>query len=216
MSGQALTDTSDMVAVHRVFRNELGLAPARVSGLSGDADRRAMLANYYDNILAFLQVHHEGEEEILFPLLEERAPEDTAAVRRAASQHHEVLTLLGSAKDSVLGWSEKGSIADSAIGDSLDALCAELVPHLDEEEETICPLAAAHVSAEEWGRLPQHGMAAFSGDKIWLILGLILEQLSAEQRAHVLAHLPPPAVEMWSGFGENAFTELVGEVRRGS
>ena len=69
------------------------------------------------------------------------------------------------------------------------------------------PLAGANLSMEEWGAMPAHGMAAFDGDKIWLILGLIRERMTDEQRAAMTAHMPPPALEMWSSFGEQAFKD---------
>ena len=70
--------------------------------------------------------------------------------------------------------------------------CAtHLVEHLDEEERLGLPLAAEYLSAEEWGRLPGHGLAAFDGDKVWLILGLIRERMNEEQRVAMLAHMPP-------------------------
>ncbi len=67
----------------------------------------------------------------------------------------------------------------------MDALCTHLGEHLDEEEQKVLPLAAANLSMEEWGALPAHGMANFHGDKIWLILGLIRERMTDEQRAEM-------------------------------
>ncbi len=89
---------------------------------------------------------------------------------------------------------------------------AHLAEHLDEEEAEVLPLAAENLSAEEWGALPGHGMANFHGDKIWLILGLIRERMNDEQRAAMLEHMPPPAVEMWTGFGEQAFRDYAAVV----
>ncbi len=40
----------------------------------GDEARRARIADYYDNVLWFLEAHHNGEEELVFPLLRERSP----------------------------------------------------------------------------------------------------------------------------------------------
>ncbi len=73
-------------------------------------------------------------------------------------------------------------------------------------------LCAENLSLEEWGALPGHGMAAFQGDKIWLILGLIRQRMNDAQRAAMLEHMPPPAVEMWTGFGEQAFKDLSTQV----
>ena len=55
-------------------------------------------------------------------------------------------------------------------------------------------------------------MANFHGDKIWLILGLIRERMTEEQTAAMLAHMPPPALDMWTGFGEQAFKDYSSEV----
>ena len=82
------------------------------------------------------------------------------------------------------------------------------------EEAEIVPLAGDHVTVEEWGMLPAHGFANFTGDKVWLILGLIRENFTDEQRAIMLAQMPPPAVEMWQSMGEASFDQMMAEVRQ--
>ena len=42
----------------------------------GDAERVALIANYYENVLSFLEAHHDGEEHLVFPLLRERCAGD--------------------------------------------------------------------------------------------------------------------------------------------
>jgi len=98
------------------------------------------------------------------------------------------------------------------VVDDLGALRTQLVTHLDREESDALPLCEANLSVEEWGSLSGHGMANFHGDKIWLILGLIRERMTEAQRAAMLEHMPPPAVEMWTSFGEQAFKELSDQV----
>jgi hypothetical protein len=90
-------DTSDMAAVHQVFRSSLASAPVLIESAAGGEDRRTLIASYYTNVLAFLETHHDGEEELLFPLLIERAPQQKTDVDLAIEQHQEVLTLLGTA-----------------------------------------------------------------------------------------------------------------------
>ena len=54
-------DTTDMFAVHGVFRDTLGAAPVLVRGVAdSDIARRALVANYYENVLAFLESHHDS------------------------------------------------------------------------------------------------------------------------------------------------------------
>ncbi|HEX6538573.1 MAG TPA: hypothetical protein VF155_05280 [Candidatus Dormibacteraeota bacterium] len=57
-------------------------------------------------------------------------------------------------------------------------------------------------------------MAHFNGDKLWLILGLIFEQLPPEVVTTLLTSvLPPPVVDMWEGSGKAAFADFMGRVR---
>jgi len=208
-------DTSDMAAVHKVFRESLASAPQFVASATGDDVRRAMIANYYANLIDFLKVHHDGEEELLFPVLSERVPEQHSILDKATSDHHAVVGLMATVNDHIETWQVKGDDGAQGILDALAALQATLIPHLDEEEAEIVPLAAAHMNAAEWGELPGHAMGHFQGDKIWLILGLIRENFTQQQRDMMLAHMPPPAREMWETMGEQSFNELIVQVRQG-
>jgi iron-sulfur cluster repair protein YtfE (RIC family) len=206
-------DVSELIAVHGVFRDTLGAAPELVGTIApDDSERLALVANYYDNILHFLEAHHDGEEEIVFPLLRDRCPDQHALLDRLDAQHKEAIALLTTAQGSLAAWAGGDGDAGGAVVDDLGALRAQLVQHLDREEAEALPLCAENLSAEEWGSLSGHGMANYHGDKIWLILGLIRERMTEPQRAAMLEHMPPPAVEMWTTFGEQAFNELSHQV----
>jgi len=207
-------DTGDMVAVHQVFRSSLASAPALVGSARGEDARRALIADYFANILAFLEVHHEGEEQLVFPLLTERAPQCQALLARMATQHTDVVGTLDETKDVLTRWSKEGDDAADDTARSLQALGAALSTHLDEEEAEILPLAQEYLSLEEWGALPGHGMANFTGDKVWLILGLIRENFTPQQSAAMLEHMPLPALAMWQTMGESAFEAMIADVRQ--
>jgi hypothetical protein len=197
-----------MFAVHGVFRDALGAAPTLVGGIApGDAERVALIANYYENILSFLHTHHEGEEELVFPLLRERCDGAGELMDRMAEEHHEALDLLEQARAALAAWPGGDEAAQKAAQERLVELGSHLNEHLLEEEQKVLPLADANLSMEEWGAMPAHGMAAFDGDKIWLVLGLIRERMTDDQVAAMTAHMPPPALEMWTTFGEQAFKE---------
>jgi hypothetical protein len=210
-------DVTDLIAVHRVFRDTLADAPVLVGGAtSEDTARVQLIANYYDNILRFLQVHHDGEEALVFPKLRERCPGKQEVIDSLESQHEEIVRLLENAERSIAAWPGGGAAEQLEVTDSLEALRMQLVVHLNEEEGTALELCADNLTPEEWGALPGHGMANFTGDKIWLIMGLIRERLTDEQRVEMIEHMPPPAVEMWTGFGERAFKELSAQVADGA
>ena len=212
-AGAPRPNTTDMYAVHGVFRDTLRAAPTLVGSVAaGDSDRAALIANYYENILSFLHAHHEGEELLVFPLLRERCDGAGALIDEMAEQHHEALELLEQAQAALAAWPGGDAAAQRATQDRLDELCSHLDEHLVEEEQKLLPLAGEHLSMQEWGALPGHGMAAFEGDKIWLILGLIRERMTDGQRAAMEANMPPPALEMWTGFGEQAFKDYAAVV----
>ena len=202
-----LTDTSDMPAVHQVFRLSLAAGPSFVASAAGSDERRALISNYYVNVIDFLEAHHEGEELLVFPLLSERAAGSLSVVDVARQQHVDVTALMEAAKTCMHEWESTGDTAAETAVQSLQALTEVLIPHLDQEEAELLPLASRHLSGEEWGQLPGHAMRRFGGDKIWLILGLIRERQTEEQRAAMTANMPLPAREMWTGFGQQAFKD---------
>ncbi len=207
-AGPPRPDTRDMFAVHGVFRDCLGAAPILVGGIApGDTERVALVANYYENILSFLESHHDGEEHLVFPLLRERCDGADELIDHMAEQHHEALELLERASAALTAWPGSDAAAQQAAQERLDELCSHLGEHLAEEEQKVLPLAGEYLSMEEWGALPGHGLANFHGDKIWLILGLIRERMTDDQRAAMMAHMPPPALDMWTSFGEQAFKD---------
>jgi hypothetical protein len=213
-SDMGLTDTSDMPCVHRVFRSSLASGPDFVASAAGSDERRALIANYYVNLIAFLEVHHEGEEMLVFPLLSERAGNDRSEVDKSTRQHAEVVALMEGVKSRMGEWDSAGEAKAAAAAASLRALDEVLIPHLDDEESTIVPLASRYLTPQEWGQLPGHAMGHFGGDKIWLIIGLIRENFSEAQRQMMLEKMPPPARQMWESMGQADFTDLIAQVRQ--
>jgi hypothetical protein len=207
-------DTSDMAAVHKVFRSSLASGPEFVSSAAGDDTRRALIANYYDNIVAFLTAHHEGEDQLVYPLLIERAPEQRSVFELGTRQHEDLLPLKDAVTASVDSWRAKGDSAASELVSSLRALDEVLTAHLDYEEAEVVPLAGEYLTIEEWGALPGHTLGAFKGDKVWLIMGLVRENFTQEQRDAMLEHLPPPARQMWETMGEASFNDVIAQVRQ--
>lgn len=211
----ALTDTSDMVRVHRVFRESFATAAPLVGSVApGDADRAEVVGSYYANVLAFLHSHHEGEDELVWPKLLERCPAEAETISRVAQQHQTVVSSLEAADARLAEWRADPQVESGAsLAAALATLGAELAAHLDDEERVILPIAAEHMSPQEWGELPSHGMAHFGGDKIWLILGLIQEQMTPELIAHMESMMPPPVRDFWISTGRPQFQAFIAQLR---
>jgi hypothetical protein len=205
------TDVSDMYAVHQVFRDTLAAAPTLLSDpAASEPARAALLGDFYNNVLAFLHGHHEGEDVLIFPLLRERCPSET--VERVAAQHSDVADLVGQSETLLEQWSAGHDEARQQLGDVLSQLGDRMAEHLDDEERNVLPLCAEHLTPQEWGMQPGRGMQTFRGNKVWLVIGLIRARMTDAQREQMLANMPPPAVEMWTGFGKAAYDELMAQV----
>jgi Hemerythrin HHE cation binding domain len=206
-------DVSDMYPVHNAFRDTLAAAPWLVGDVAESNDsRRELVGNFYNNIIAFLHVHHHGEEELVFPVLRQRSPENLVLINLIAEQHHDIEGLVSESVSLLEQWCDGDEGIKRQCAQTLCALGEAMREHLDDEEARLLPLCSTTMTEPEWGALPGHAMAAFDGDKIWLILGLIRERMNDVQRERMLAHMPPPAVQMWTNFGESAFDQLMGEI----
>ena len=162
--------------------------PTLVGGIApGDAERVALIANYYENILSFLEAHHDGEEQLVFPLLRERCAGDGALIDRMDEQHHEALALLEEAKAALGRLARRATPRRSRRPRSDWTRCARTCASIStRRRQKCCRWPRSTSPCEEWGALPGHGMANFHGDKIWLILGLIRERMNDEQRAAMI------------------------------
>ena len=151
-----------MALAHDGLRFALTSAPALIGSAKGDGVRRGLVAGYYSAVLSGLEVHHHGEEELLFPLLIERFPDERKKVDLGAQQHHEVVSFLASAEIAVTDWAKQGDSESTNAVLSLAALEQCLSVHLDHEESAIVPLEARLTEDERiayMGRLVKHHMA---------------------------------------------------------
>jgi hemerythrin-like domain-containing protein len=192
-----------MIGLHQVFRDALAAGPDLIGTVEPrDTERVAFVTNHYINVLRLLHTHHEGEDELLTPRLLQRCPDQADTITRIGNQHEEVLGALGDAETALGAWEADPTehTRDAAVA-SIAALEAALTPHLDQEEREILPIAASCINVAEWGELPAHGMQHFDGDKPWLILGLVQDQMTPAQLAGMQAHMPPAQAAFWANTG---------------
>ena len=208
-------NTRDMLGIHQVFRDAFALAPQLVGSVCNDhADRVDAVASYYANVLAMLHVHHEGEDELIWPKLLERAPEQAALIERMQADHAGLLVALTESERRLAAWRE---LSDIDRGASLAAALATLgvlcAAHFDAEERKVLPLAAEVCTVEEWAELPAHAMRSFTGDRLWLVIGLVQEQMPPEARAGMEAGMPAPIRDMWLGGGRASYEQFITALR---
>jgi iron-sulfur cluster repair protein YtfE (RIC family) len=190
-----LTDVHDMVVVHRAFRRELGALPALVRAVRpGDTARAAVVAGHARMMIRGLHLHHTSEDELLWPKLLERVTLESALVERMEAQHEQVHEHLDRLAPALERWvAEARPAVTDEVADIVDSLVAVLWVHLEEEEREILPLAARHITPEEWAQLGEHGLAEMSRAELPLMVGAVLEEATPEEAAEMVAKLPLPA-----------------------
>jgi hemerythrin-like domain-containing protein len=209
------TDVSDMLAVHRALTAALDAAPGYVAEADLDSQRVEVIGSFCENVIEFLHVHHTGEDELIYPVLEERCAERRSELERINDQHKLLHAPMDAGRSAVASWRAASSTDNAqAVIDAIASIVEPLGPHLVEEETVLLPIASKWMSVEEWGRLPGHHMMSFRADKPWLMLGLVREQLDQEHRDGMLAGMPPEMRTVWTEHMEPGFNAFIAEVRR--
>ena len=210
-----MADATAMNRFHRILREALDAAPVLVGSVAADDNDRAdLVGSYYANVLNLLHAHHEAEDLTIFPLLVGRLPEHVDVITRVNAEHDAVLGALEPAEQIVAAWREQpsGAARDAAV-EALASLRTILVAHLDHEEAEVVPLIALCINVAEWGEMSAVAFQRFSGDKPWLVIGLVQEQMLATENATMEANMPPPVHDFWVGSGRAMFQDFVAELR---
>src|SRR5581483_4031626 len=91
-------DVRDMAIVHRTFRKAYEESARLVRAEPAPTPGRVtFLADHIDFALAALHHHHEVEDELLYPKLIERAPDQALMTKQVEHEHEVIRTALESA-----------------------------------------------------------------------------------------------------------------------
>ncbi|MGH3459474.1 hemerythrin domain-containing protein [Aeromicrobium sp.] len=210
-----LCDATAMTRFHGIFREALDAAPRFVGAApADDGDRAEFVGSYYDNVLRLLHAHHEAEDVTIYPQMVERLAEQADVINRVNAEHEVVLGSLEAAEQAVSAWrADPSSETRDAAGAALATLKTILLEHLDHEEADVVPLIGQCITVAEWDTMSGTAFGMFSGDKVWLAVGLIQEQMLAEENTKMEANMPPPVHDFWVNSGRTMFQDYVGELR---
>jgi hemerythrin-like domain-containing protein len=193
-AAERLTDVSDMYVVHRVFRREFVLLPQLVRQVAaGDTARAAVVGEHARLVLAGLDMHHTGEDVLLWPKLLERDAPAAELIHRMESQHQRVEELIVRLGESLTRWEAEARLAvREEVASTFDEFRVALLEHLDDEESHILPIAARCISQEEWNELGQHGAEKMTRAQLPLMFGALLEEATPDERKYMLSLVPIP------------------------
>jgi len=209
-------DTWEMVLVHRTFRRDFRMLPALVRAVAdGDTARAEMVGYHLEQVAGALHHHHTGEDDLLWPLLLERATLHTELINRMEAQHERVHEPLERIAELNPRWRAAARTADrDELADVIAQASVALDEHLHDEEQEILPLVATHLTHAEWDALGERGRQSIPKGKLALLfLGSILEEATPAEKARFMAGLPLPARIMWRLFGDRFYADYTKRLR---
>ena len=218
MSTTQPIDVRDMAIVHRTFRNAYEESAKLVRAApSPSPGRVTFLADHIDFGLAALHHHHEGEDELLYPELIQRVPEQAPMTEQVEHEHLVIKTALEAASAACSAWRQQPSAeTGEALAAALDHLNAVVQPHLDDEENKVVPLAAVTFTQQEWDAIGKHGVAWIPRNKRGIAFGMILEPLGDADRAYMMRSLPAPVRMLYPFLIERPWKKYAATLRAGT
>jgi hemerythrin HHE cation binding domain-containing protein len=207
-------DVRDMAIVHQAYRREFALAPQILRDLRPqEQERRAAAAEWFGVMLLSMRHHHVAEDALLYPLLQGRVPQQL--LDRMEQQHRMVEQAVTAVQARLAEWEHRRAGSARALADSYVALLDVLVPHLDDEEQSIVPLIGDQLTAEEYGRMATSGNGRYDPRILMMAFGAMIEQCSAPDAEFMLSHLPPDVRAAWDSRGAGEYTEWMALLRHG-
>jgi Hemerythrin HHE cation binding domain len=188
------TGSASMRRIHRFFLWAYDEAPGLVRSVSaGDTGRAAYVGEVLGNFDKVLHVHHEGEDLLMYPQLEQRAPACALHVGQMLEQHRQVTQRLEHIEPNRLRWMET---ADLETGSDLAAryedLSAVLKVHLRREVTEVMPVADRVMTEEENKDIGQHGIKQFDKKFMVAYLGMVLATNPPADRRELFNEIPLP------------------------
>ena len=193
-------DMSMMFAMHDALRREL-VQVARVGRRTGDHPGQLLRAALgWELFKKFLLVHHQSEDDTLWPALRANVAgqPERVALADALEAEHAVIEPLLTAIDAAAADPDYGY---QRFGDIVDELSARLNAHLAHEEADGLPLIDASLTPAQWQHFAQvHGernLPDASRFMPWLLTGARPEVLG-----DILGKFPTPLLtayrEQWA------------------
>ena len=206
--------------LHQLVRREWRLLGELVPWApAGDAGRAATLTRHADLIGRILLHHHAVERDAVWPALLRAVPGDRIDAVRAAvddwtGRSARIDRMLRDALTAGRQWQVTGAVTvraafAAACRDLADAVVAQTA----EEETVLLPLLDKHLDAGDWAAITRSSHCRLSGGDQLLVLGLALEDSSAEDRARLLGGLSPATRAAWRLHGRSHYRAVVVRLR---
>ncbi|WP_422771085.1 hemerythrin domain-containing protein [Plantactinospora sp. WMMC1484] len=208
-------DTDGMLLVHRIFRRESGLLPRLVRAVpDGDVARAEEIARHYLWYAEILRLHHDIEDELIWPLLLARLDLEAELVLEMEEQHRRIDETLVRIAALLPPWRHTAAtVFGERLAEGLDEHRALLLAHLDGEEHLVLDLIADYLTVPEWDAAADRARTGMARRSATIALGALLEEATAGQRRWLFDELPVAARLAWRTVGHCRYARHVSRLR---
>jgi iron-sulfur cluster repair protein YtfE (RIC family) len=197
-----------MALIHRIFRSSFDELARLVTEVpASDVARASAVADHLGFTLDGLIAHHTTEDDLVWPMLLERARPSAALVERMEEQHHGLHTGIEEVRRLTDAWRVDPRDVASELSTAITGMFVQLTTHLDEEERDVVPLIAEHLSLAEWDHVGKTAFDKFTPAQRFTAMGQLLEVASPAEAAAMLAPLPPPIKLLWRLVGRRRYRQ---------
>jgi hemerythrin-like domain-containing protein len=178
--------------IHRAVRRDLdGFARALDSFPAGDRERATALAARFQWFDTLLTHHHEGEEQILWPVLR-TSPPSTEEVGELTDEHERIVAALSAARAAFATFGASATAEDAATAASaVTELQAAATEHFTHEESEIVELCSQADPAALKAAFKKLGRNAGLREGLWF-MQWVSDGASADDKAFLRTLIPPP------------------------
>src|SRR6516225_1107921 len=184
-------DMSMMFAMHDALRREL-VQVTRIAAVRDDDPKKMLRAALgWELFKKFLLVHHQTEDDVLWPALRTRIGEghpDRLALADALEAEHSVIEPLLTAIDAAAADPDYGY---QRFGDITDELATKLTAHLTHEENDGLDLIDATLTPQQWQHFAQTHGERLAGDA-QVYMPWLLNGASPQTQDKIMGKFPPP------------------------
>lgn len=183
---------TDMLLIHNIHRAATSLL-AQCAQRPDDAPA-AELTELRDFVVTALHHHHESEDTMLWPLLEQIDPEAAAGLAELTGEHHSLDAALDALAAAEIGAAGAADAAQTELADAAVAVRDLIARHLD-HEESLTFSGMRQLTEAQWAEFSRVVMETTPPSIASLQIGLMEEVGDPAEVAAVLAGLPAPAAE---------------------
>ena len=178
--------------IHRAVRRDLdGFARALDTFPAGDRERATALAARFQWFDTLLTHHHEGEEQILWPVLR-TSPPSTEEVGELTDEHERIVAALSAARAAFATFGASATAEDAATAASaVTELQAAATEHFTHEESEIVELCSQADPAALKAAFKKLGRNAGLREGLWF-MQWVSDGASADDKAFLRTLIPPP------------------------